>query len=69
MSEQFPGAERRSDRVHSRPVRGDPSPGRRRSDFDPRTTITRKMIVVTVVLVDALYLAGEALLFGQDVCP
>lgn len=43
--------------------------GRRRDDYDPRTTITTKLVVVTVVIVDALYLAGEALLFGQNFCP
>jgi len=69
MSGEFPSAERRSDRDHSRPTRGDPSPGRRRTDYDPRTTITRKVVVITVVVVDALYLAGEALLYGQNVCP
>lgn len=69
MSEQYGDVERRSPDVHSRPTRGDPSPGRRSGDRDPRTTITKKVIVVTVVLVDALYLAGEAILFGRDVCP
>jgi len=31
--------------------------------------ITKKLVVVTVILVDALYLAGDALLSGQDICP
>lgn len=54
-------AERRR-RNHSRPTRGDPSPGRRRSDYDPRTTISRKMLVLAVFAIEALYLAGEAIL-------
>lgn len=57
---------RRRDR--SRPSRGSPSPGRRRTDFDPRATISRKLIVITVLVADALYLAGEALLFGEQFC-
>lgn len=52
----------------SRPNRGSPSPGRRRSDHDPRATISRKLVVVTVVLANALYLAGEVLIFGEAVC-
>lgn len=44
-------------------------PGRRKHDNDPRTTISKKMVVLTVFIVDALYLAGEALLYGQNVCP
>lgn len=61
--------DRRNGQVFKRPIRGSNSPGRRRTDQDPRTTITRKMMVFTIVLVDALYLAGDAVLFGQNVCP
>lgn len=50
----------------ARPPRG--SLGRRRDDYSMRTTITRKVVVVTVVLANALFLAGEALLFGQPSC-
>jgi len=67
MSENSGHAERRGRRDRSRPSRG--SPGRRSTDFDPRTTVTKKVIVITVVVVDALYLAGEALLYGHNVCP
>lgn len=57
-------------RRHGLPRRsgGYPSPGRRSTDYDTRTTLTKKVIVVTVVVVDALYLVGEALLFGQSNC-
>jgi hypothetical protein len=53
----------------SRSARGSPSPGRRRTDYDPRATISRKLVVLTVVIANALYLAGEALLFSGTVCP
>lgn len=69
MMAQNGGGENRRHRVPSRATRGDPSPGRRRTDHDPRTTITAKLIVATVFVVDALYLAGEALLYGHNVCP
>lgn len=42
--------------------------GRRSSDLDSEQVVTRKLVIATVVLVDALYLAGDALLFGQN-CP
>jgi len=60
--------ERRGYRVPARTSRGT-TPGRRRTDHDPRATISRKLIVVTVFVIDALYLVGEALLFGHDLCP
>jgi hypothetical protein len=53
----------------SRSARGRPTPGRRRTDYDPRATISRKLVVLTVVIANALYLAGEALLFSGTVCP
>lgn len=42
--------------------------GRRRTDLDSREVATRKLVVATVVLVDALYLAGDALLNGSFGC-
>jgi hypothetical protein len=45
------------------------SPGRRRIDRDFQSLPSRKLLVLTVVLVDAFYLAGDAILFGQDICP
>lgn len=55
-------AERRG---RSRPARGHPSPGRRRTDYDPRTVLNKKLLVIVVFLIDALYLAGEGLLHGH----
>jgi hypothetical protein len=43
-------------------------PGRRGTDFDPRLTISRKAVVVTVVIIDALYIAGQAIVLGQGHC-
>jgi hypothetical protein len=43
-------------------------PGRRRSDFDPRITVSRKAIVVLVVVIDSLYLAGQVILLGHTPC-
>jgi hypothetical protein len=56
--------------------RGDPSlpeddrvvPGRRRSDFDPRITVSRKAVVALVVVIDALYLAGQVIILGHTSC-
>lgn len=42
------------------------SPGRRRHDSDLHVVVSRKEIIFTVVLVDALYLAGQALLAGNS---
>lgn len=56
-------------RLPRRPSRRQPAPGRRSTDWDPRTTITRKMVVITIILVDAFYLAGETLIYGNNVCP
>jgi hypothetical protein len=41
------------------------SAGRRQHDYDPRLTISRKAVVITAVLIDAAYLAGQAILFGN----
>jgi hypothetical protein len=46
-----------------------PSFGRRRSDIGNEHIITKKLVVVTVILVDALFLAGDALLSGPNLCP
>lgn len=43
--------------------------GRRATDMSTEHIITKKLVVITVVLVDALYLAGDALLNGTNVCP
>lgn len=52
-----------------RPSRAKYSFGRRRTDLDPRNHVPKNLVIVTVVLVNALYLAGEALLYGHNVCP
>jgi hypothetical protein len=41
------------------------SAGRRSDDTDPRLTISRKAVVITAILIDAFYLAGQAILFGN----
>lgn len=51
-----------------RPHRSD-TPGRRRTDMPIRNYVDRKLLVVTVVVVNALYLAGDALLFKGSICP
>jgi hypothetical protein len=43
-------------------------PGRRQSDFDPRVTISRKAVVITVVIIESLYLAGQIILLGPNSC-
>jgi len=50
-----------------RPHRAD-NPGRRRTDLPFRSTVDRKLLVVTVVLVNALYLAGDTLLLKSGIC-
>lgn len=64
-SEDIP--ERDVTRDPSRPSRG--SLGRRSGDFDDRTTLTKRVLVIVVVVVDALYLVGEAIITGQNLCP
>ena len=62
--------ERNNSSEQQRPAdrRRNPAPnrqfGRRSSDLDAEVVATRKLVVATVILVDALYLAGDALLFG-----
>jgi hypothetical protein len=54
-------------RGHSpRPVRKEF--GRRSTDLNPKTTVSQKALVITVLLADALYLAGEALLASGNFC-
>jgi hypothetical protein len=43
--------------------------GRRRTDLNSDNIITKRLVVMTVVIVDALYLVGDALLFGHNLCP
>lgn len=65
-----PTSERKSVRWHAR-NRGQPRRagfGRRRTDYDPRSTVTAKVIAGIVFIVNALYLVGEAILH-QDICP
>ncbi|DAD50210.1 hypothetical protein QIO91_gp3 [ssRNA phage Gerhypos.3_6] len=50
-------------------ARAFPSIGRRKTDHDPRTTITKKLLVVVVALVNAVYLVAEIFLRATDVCP
>lgn len=57
--------ERRGTR--DRPIRGS-SPGRRRTDDPIPDRVDRKVLVITVVIVNALYLAGDALLFQHSLC-
>jgi len=61
--------ERRSSRSQPDVGRRDNSPGRRRHDHDPRVTFGRKTLVFVVIMGQALYLAGEALIFGHSICP
>jgi hypothetical protein len=46
-----------------------PGLGRRKTDYDPRTTITKKLLVVVVALVNAAYLIAEIFLRATNVCP
>lgn len=46
-----------------------PTFGRRRYDPDSGSMVTKRLVVITVVLVDALYLAGDALLTNGNICP
>lgn len=59
--------EREASRWHSR-IRGSPRRvgyGRRRADYDTRTTLTAKVVAGIVFLVNFLYLVGDALLTQQ----
>jgi len=44
------------------------SPGRRRTDNDPRVEFSRKFLVVAVTVINAVYLASEAILSTGSVC-
>lgn len=59
----------RGETPRRRPGRTNHSFGRRGTDLDPRTHVPKNLVIVTVVLVNALYLAGEALLYGNSICP
>jgi len=61
------GNDRRSPRSVKRPARA--TMGRRKGDIDPDTLLSRKAIVTIIVIVDLIYLVGEALLFGRDIAP
>jgi hypothetical protein len=63
--DSLPLKRREGDRV--RPARG--SLGRRKNDFDPRITFSRKFLVIAVAVVDLTFQISEALLFGHNVCP
>jgi len=43
-------------------------PGRRSVDHLPKTTFTRKGLVIIVAVVDAVYLVSEAFLTAQTSC-
>jgi hypothetical protein len=43
-------------------------PGRRATDIDFREVASRRLVILTVVVTDALYLAGTAILFGPPGC-
>lgn len=59
--------DRRSE--HPRPERGDERPfGRRATDLSPRIMATQKVVVVTVLVFETLYFAGEIILFGTSTC-
>jgi len=62
-------SERKFARSKSPGGRRDNSPGRRRYDYDPRVTFGRKTVVLMVIVGQAFYLAGDALLFGHNLCP
>lgn len=54
--------ERRANNPHV--PRRDYKPGRRQSDFDHRTTITKKAMVVIVVIVEVAWYVGGLLIPG-----
>jgi len=67
MSDHDDIPERDVHRDPSRPPRG--SLGRRSVDYDDRTNLNKRILVTVVVVVDALYLVGEAIITGQNLCP
>nr|QDH86536.1 MAG: hypothetical protein H2RhizoLitter8298_000003 [Leviviridae sp.] len=50
-------------------ARAFPSVGRRKTDYDPRTTISKKFLAIAVALINAAYLVAEIFLRGTNVCP
>jgi len=67
----YRGPDRRKttqDRGDRRSSRGSSPSGRRRSDYLQRSAASRKAIAVIVVVVDALYLVGDALITGSVHC-
>lgn len=52
-----------------RPRSSDLKFGRRRTDPAFSQMVTKRLVIITVMLVDALYLAGDALLTGGLHCP
>jgi hypothetical protein len=64
---------RASDRRDSHPNRfgssSDLKFGRRRTDPAFSQMVTKRLVIITVMLVDALYLAGDALITGGLHCP
>lgn len=51
-----------------RDSRGFPAPGRRKTDYDPRVTFSKKFLAATVAMVNLVYLVVEAVI-GHNVCP
>jgi len=43
--------------------------GRRKTDSDPRTTLTKKFVTIVVAGINLAYLVGELLLLGHNQCP
>jgi len=63
----FGGMEERSDTgspVYNRRI----SLGRRTSDYGPANLITRKLVVLTVLIINVLCFAGDALFVGAQSC-
>lgn len=64
-----PGFPERRDSDGGPPARAYPSVGRRKTDFDPRITITKKLLVILVAVLNVVYLAAETTLRAINVCP
>jgi hypothetical protein len=56
------------DTSEDRPHRRETTPGRRRTDVDAGDLTSKKLVVFTVILVDAVYLIGDALFIGHNSC-
>jgi len=52
------------ERIPRRPSRSLSAPGRRKTDYDPRTTVTNKTVASIVAVINVLVLVGEAILYG-----